>query len=228
MPARSPHHSAMASSVDITDSSDDDQQSVSSRGTWQRGPQSRAETGSSSAHSSRRADPSSSELSDDGDARSGQRRVAAVYKTPSRGQVRAGESPVQRYGGTESRPTTAGMNRGLGGRGADDDIEKIEQAIDRQQHSIKRAGHNAVNRALNAARSHTKHPSSSEISASSEEERRPSVSQSVSQASRSAVHRSKVGSCSVLPTCSCTCTTTRCVPPQPTLASPHGFPLNLA
>lgn len=82
------------------------------------------------------------------------------------------------------------MNRGLGGAGAGDDVEMIEQAIDRQQDGIKRAGNNAVNRAINAARTHNQHQSESEISASSEEESR--VPRSISRASMAAVQRTKV------------------------------------
>jgi hypothetical protein len=65
----------------------------------------------------------------------------------------------------------------------------IEHAIDRQQHGIKRAGNNAVTRAVNAARHHSHRQSDSEISASSEEEQR--VPRSISRASMAAVQRSQ-------------------------------------
>jgi len=85
------------------------------------------------------------------------------------------------------------MNRGLGGSGAGDDVDMIEQAIGRQQHGIKRAGHNAVSRAIDAARHHNQNLSDSEISASSDEGRR--VPLSVSRASMAAVQRSQVHCC---------------------------------
>ena len=190
-------------SMDISDSSDEDGGQARAAGARSNyldrhrgGAHGRAGTGSSSAHSSRRADPSSSELSDSDDAgsRRGGRKAAPIYKTPSRGPSRAGgrESPAVRFGGS-SRPTTAGMNRGLGGAGAGDDVEMIEHAIDRQQYGIKRAGNNAVNRALSAARNHSHQQSDSEISASSEEDHR--VPRSVSRASMAAVQRSQVSSC---------------------------------
>jgi hypothetical protein len=163
-------------SMEISDSSDDDRgQPPAAAVRGNPGQANRAGTGSSSAHSSRHAGPSSSELSesDDAGSRRGARKAVPVYKTPSRAPSRAGgrEWTEVRLG-SSSRPTTAGMNRGLGGGGAGDDIEMIEHAIDRQQHGIKRAGNNAVTRAVNAARHHSHRQSDSEISASSEEEQR--------------------------------------------------------
>jgi hypothetical protein len=180
-------------SMEISDSSDDDRgQPPAAAVRGNPGQANRAGTGSSSAHSSRHAGPSSSELSesDDAGSRRGARKAVPVYKTPSKAPSRAGgrESPAVRFGGS-SRPTTAGMNRGLGGAGAGDDMEMIEHAIDRQQHGIKRAGNNAVTRAVNAARHHSHRQSDSEISASSEEEQR--VPRSISRASMAAVQRSQ-------------------------------------
>ena len=198
VPARLPPRSpAVPTSVDISDSSDDagGDAPPSSRGKWQRGPQGRGGTGSSSAHSSRKADPSSSDLSDSDDSADRGARKAPVYKAPSRAASRDSgrESPIVRHGGKASRPTTASMNRGLGGSFAGDDLDMIEQAIGRQQHGIKRAGHNAVSRAIDAARHHNQNLSDSEISASSDEGRR--VPLSVSRASMAAVQRSQVHCC---------------------------------
>lgn len=191
MPPRSP---VVSTSVEISDSSDDGGAPPSSvgRGKWQSGPKGRGGTGSSSKHSTRHTDPSSSDLSDSDDGANRGGRKVPVYKTPSRAPSRAGgrESPGVRQGGKVSRPTTASMNRGLGGSGAGDDVEMIEQAIGRQQHGIKTAGHNAVSRAIDAARNHNQHHSESEISASSDEDHR--VPLSVSRASMAAVHRSQV------------------------------------
>lgn len=179
-----------ATSVEISDSSEDDKSyGVRSAGSRQshHGLSGRGGTGSSSAHSSKHADPSSSELSDSDDAARPNRggRQALVYKTPSR----AVASRAVRHGGSVSRPTTAGMNRGLGGAGAGDDVEMIEQALGRQQHGLVRAGNNAVSRAQNAARNHNQQLSGSEISASSDEDHR--VPQSVARASMAAVRRSQ-------------------------------------
>lgn len=194
----------MSTSVEISDSSDDGgapPSSVRGRGKWQSGPKGRGGTGSSSIHSTRHADPSSSDLSDSDDGANRGVRKVPVYKTPSRAPSRAGgrESPGVRQGGKVSRPTTASMNRGLGGSGAGDDVEMIEQAIGRQQHGIKTAGHNAVSRAIDAARNHNQHHSESEISASSDEDHR--VPLSVSRASMAAVHRSQVQCCMSVQMC---------------------------
>ena len=197
LPARNP---AASASVELSDSSDDAMDLP--RANWKRAPQGRVGTGisqgSSSAYSSRHEEPSSSELSnsDDGASYHGGRK-APKYKTPSRGSRGAVRSPDRTAGDSrpqltreEARPRTGGLNRGLGGSGAGDDIEMIEQSIGRQQHGIVKAGHNAVNRAINAARSHNQQQYESEISASSEDEHH--VPHFVPRASMAALERSQV------------------------------------
>ena len=141
LPSRSP--AVATPEVDITDSSDDGMASVGSRGVplGRRAPVRRG-TGSSMSFSSAHA--TGSELSDSDEQGSGQRRGAAgTFATPSSSRS------ASRAAGP--RPTTSSRHRRLGGDGTGEDLEMMEQALDRQQHGVRRARNNAVNRALKAA-----------------------------------------------------------------------------